>query len=52
LATVTVNVAVPDAIGVPERIPPDVFKLSPEGRAPLLTAHVSGVLPEAASVSE
>ena len=39
-------------MGVPLMAPVDAFKISPAGKVPLATAHVIGVVPEAASVCE
>ena len=52
LVAVTVKAAVPNAVGVPPMTPLEAFKARPAGRAPLVTAHVIGVLPEALSVWE
>ena len=37
--TLTVKVEVPDAVGVPEIVPDEEFRLIPAGSEPLLTAH-------------
>ena len=50
LVAVTVNAATPIAVGVPPMSPVDVFNVSPEGREPLVTAQVIGVLPVAPRV--
>ena len=50
LVAVTVKMATPNAVGVPLITPEEVFKVSPAGNAPPETAHVIGVLPEAARV--
>ena len=52
LVAVTVKVAVPAAVGVPAMTPVELFKVSPAGSEPPVTAHVIGVLPEALSVCE
>jgi hypothetical protein len=52
LLAVTVKLAMLDALGVPLMTPVAEFKVSPAGRVPLLTAHVMGVVPEAASACE
>jgi hypothetical protein len=49
---VTVNVAGPAAVGVPERTPVVAFKLNPAGRAPEDTRNVGAGLPDAANVYE
>jgi hypothetical protein len=36
---------VPDAVGVPEMTPEDVFKASPAGRVPLVRLHVMPPVP-------
>jgi hypothetical protein len=46
----TVKLAVPSAAGVPDITPADLFRLSPEGRAPLATDHVIGAVPPAVRV--
>ena len=38
--TCTVNVNVPDPLGVPKMAPPAAFSVKPAGRAPALTLHV------------
>jgi hypothetical protein len=48
----TVKLAVPIAVGVPLMTPVDPFSERPAGRDPFVTAHVIGVLPEAARVTE
>ena len=50
LVAVTVKVATPAAVGVPLTRPVEAFNVSPAGKAPPVTAHVMGVLPEAARV--
>ena len=45
-----VNVAGPAAVGVPDRTPVVVFRLSPAGRAPEFTRNVGAGLPLAANV--
>jgi hypothetical protein len=51
--TVTVNVTLPAAVGVPVIAPVDAFRLSPGGSVPVVTVHVSGVTPPTdASVTE
>jgi hypothetical protein len=52
LVTVTVKAATADTVGVPLMRPVDAFKVSPAGSAPLATAHVSGVLPDAVRFCE
>ena len=49
---VTVNVAGPAAVGVPERTPVVLFRLNPAGRAPEDTRNVGAGLPDAANVYE
>ena len=46
----TVKFDVAAIVGVPVIAPVDVFKLKPDGNAPLATAHVIGVVPVALSV--
>ena len=48
-AAVTVPANVPEAVGVPERIPADV-RLRPGGRVPAVTEKVMGVVPVAVYV--
>lgn len=43
--TLTVNVEVPDVVGVPEIAPDDPVNVNPAGRDPVLTLHVYGVVP-------
>jgi hypothetical protein len=51
--TVTVNVTLPAAVGVPVIAPVDAFKLKPGGNVPVVTVHVSGATPPTdASVTE
>ena len=51
--TVTVNVTLPAAMGVPVIAPVDAFKLNPGGSVPVVTVHVFGATPPAdASVTE
>ena len=50
LAAAAVNVAAPAAVGVPERTPVVVFRLSPAGRAPEATLKVGAGSPLAANV--
>ena len=45
--TLTVNVDVPDAVGVP-LIAPDELSVNPAGRLPLTMDHVNGAVPPAA----
>jgi hypothetical protein len=52
LLAVTEKEAVPIVVGVPLIRPAEAFKLSPGGSDPPTTDQVSGVLPEAVSVSE
>lgn len=49
---VIVKVATPCAAGVPVMTPVDVFRVSPAGNVPVVTAHVIGVLPEATTAWE
>jgi hypothetical protein len=50
LAAATVNVATPAAVGVPERTPLVVFRLSPAGRAPEAILKVGAGSPLAVNV--
>ena len=50
LVAVTVNPKLPAVVGVPEITPPDESD-NPAGRLPVVTAHVIGVAPVAASVA-
>lgn len=43
--TFAVNEEVPDAVGVPEMTPVEVFRASPAGSEPLLVLQVYGELP-------
>jgi hypothetical protein len=52
LVALTVNVDTPNPVNVPLIPPVDAFNVSPAGSEPLVTAHVIGVLPEAAKVWE
>jgi hypothetical protein len=45
--TVIVRDAVPDEVGVPERVPSD-FKMSPSGKEPALTVKLYGAAPPVA----
>ncbi len=49
LRACTINVNVPDSVGVP-LITPEELSLRPEGRDPLRSDQIIGVEPEAASV--
>ena len=46
--TCTVNVNVPEPLGVPKMAPPAAFSVKPAGRAPALMLHVYGDFPPAA----
>ena len=48
-SAVTVNLAVPSAVGVPLILPVSLFRLRPSGRAPIML-HVMGVVPVAIRV--
>jgi len=48
----TMKVETLSAVGVPLMMPVEEPKLSPEGSAPVVTLHVSGVVPVAARVCE
>jgi hypothetical protein len=50
LEAVTVKVTAPFVVGVPERTPLVGSRLSPGGRAPLVTVYVDGGVPVAAKV--
>jgi len=45
----TVKLNVPAAVGIPDIVPLDVFKLMPVGSVPLVIDHVIGTIPIAAS---
>jgi len=45
LASVTLIVNVPGAVGVPLMAPVEVFRVRPAGNVPLLTENVSGAVP-------
>lgn len=49
---VSVNVAEPAEVGVPDTTPVEEFKTSPPGRAPDDTANVIGAVPVAVTVAE
>jgi hypothetical protein len=50
LVAVIVNVNTPAAVGVPMMIPVEDPKESPAGSVPLVTLHVIGAVPVAATV--
>ena len=52
LVALTVKPAAPAAVGVPLMVAVDAWKVRPAGKAPPVTAHLTGVLPEAARVCE
>jgi hypothetical protein len=52
LVALTVKPVTPAAAGVPPMVAADALKVRPAGKAPPVTAHLIGVLPEAARVCE
>jgi hypothetical protein len=44
-ATFKLKVEAPEAVGVPEMVPVEEFKLSPAGNLPTLIDHVYGIAP-------
>jgi hypothetical protein len=52
LVALTVNVKVPEAVGVPPMTPVAAFNVNPVGKVPPVTDHVMGEVPEALRVWE
>ena len=50
LVALTVNLAVPSAVGVPLISPVSLFRLRSVGRSPFSTLHVIGVVPSAVRI--